>query len=312
MHAHLHEPPVGRKLLLGIAISTLLLTGEVVGGLLANSLALLSDAGHVATDIFALLFSWLGVRQAARPATHRMTFGYHRVGIFIALVNALTLVGISAFIFYEAYRRLQAPPEVEGDLMLMVAVAGFVGNLVVAALLRHEQAENINVKSAFLHVMSDLLSSAATILGGGLIALTSQSWIDPVLGALIGIFILVSSRPIIWESLSILLEATPQHIDLAELVRAMRLVPGVEDVHDLHVWTIAPGIHMLSSHVVVQDMPVSQAARLLDQLNEMLAKQFSIGHTTIQIETVRCSPSGLYCTLVPVGVEVEEPETHRR
>jgi len=269
----------------------------VVGGLLSNSLALLADAGHVFTDILALALSWFGVKQAERPASGRMTYGYHRVGILIALINAMSLVAIALIIFYEAYERFQNPPEVQSGLMMTVAVVGLAVNVGVALYLRHAQAESLNVRSAFFHVVGDALASVGVIMAALIMRYTGLFWVDPAVSVLIGVIIAFGSYTIIKEALSVFLEATPSHLDIAELVRTICTVPGVRDCHDLHVWSIAPRMHALSCHVLVDDLPISEGERIIVELNQRLLEKFGIGHTAVQFESGGCDPSHLFCDL---------------
>ena len=301
--------PLASSLRLALILTALILVAELLGGYFANSLALLSDAGHVFTDALALVLSWFGVSQAARPATARMTYGYHRTGILIAAINALTLIAISAAIFYEAYRRLQHPEPVAGLLMFGVALVGLVVNLAVVLMLRRHQGTSLNVRSAFLHAASDALGSVGVIVGGIVIYFTGLFWVDPAISILIGIIILFYCWRIIREAVAIFMEAAPAHLNVEDMAKALGQLPGVRGVHDLHVWSIASGIHSLSCHLVVEDLPVSQGSALQEQVKEMLARRFGIGHTTIQLECQPCcDPAALYCSLNAEG----EPEASRR
>lgn len=302
---------VGR-LRFSIGLTAIILAVEVVGGLWANSLALLSDAGHVFTDLVALTLSWYAVVQEGRPANQRMTFGYHRVGILIAIVNGLTLVAIAGAIFYEAYRRFQNPEPVVGGLMLGVAVVGLLANLLVAFLLNPERGRNLNIRSAFLHVAGDALGSVGVIAGAVIIMATAAYWVDPAISVGIGLIIALGSVRIIKEGLAIFMEASPGHIDTAEIVRAMNRVPGVRDVHDLHMWTVGPQLHVLTCHVLVDDQTISQGSAIAEQLNRLLSEYHDIEHTTFQFECEECvSSDTLYCTLSPENSKVTEPEHHR-
>ena len=292
------------KLAFSVVLTSSILVGELVGGYLANSLALLSDAGHVFIDILALLLSWFALRQTEKPASHKMTFGYHRIGILAALVNSVSLVGISGVIFYEAYGRLREPQPVRSGLMLSVAVIGFIANIIVVLILRREQRENLNIRSAFLHVMGDALSSLGVIGGGAIIYFSGWFWVDPAISVVIGVVIVFNSLQVMREALSIFLEASPAHLDMEQMVQAMMGVPGVKDVHDLHVWTIAPRIHALSCHVLVDDLSVSQGANIVGRLNELLSSRYGIGHSTVQLECVGCDPNSLYCSLTPSTEDV--------
>ena len=288
---------------MAIIFTGVILAMELVGGYLANSLALLSDAGHVFTDALALLLSWFALRQAEKPATERMTFGYHRIGIFAAFINGVSLVGIAGIIFYEAYGRFREPPPVRSGLMLSIAAIGLVANLIVLFMLRSEQHENLNVRSAFLHVAGDALASVGVICGGAIIYFSGWFWVDPAISVAIALIISFGAWRVIREAVNIFLEATPAHLNIDEMVRAMMEVPGVKDVHDLHVWSITPQMHALSCHVLVDDLSVSQGANIVGRLNELLSSKFNIGHSTVQLECVGCDPNSLYCSLTPHAEE---------
>ncbi|MBI4297679.1 MAG: cation transporter [Chloroflexi bacterium] len=304
-HLSLHQ-----KMKLAILLTAVILVGEVVGGLLSNSLALLSDAGHVFTDLLALLLSWVGVMQAERPASARMTFGYYRVGVLIALINASSIVVIAGVIFYEAYRRILHPEPVEGALMFVVATIGLVANLVVVMWLRGEAHSNINVRSALLHAGGDALASVGVIVGGIIILLTGRFLADPIISIAIGIIIAIGAIGIIRQAGEIILEAAPGHLDLTAMVNAMHQVPGVKNIHDLHVWTVAPQMHALSCHVLIDDEYEQQRPVVLERLNKVLGEHFDIEHSTFQLECIACDPDALYCTFVPEN-EASPSHAHR-
>ncbi|MBI2865623.1 MAG: cation transporter [Chloroflexi bacterium] len=307
--AHSHATLVGSKLKVALIVTAVVFVGELVGGRMADSLALMSDAGHMFTDVLALLLSWFGVRQAARLPTQRMTYGYHRIGVLVALANSLTLVGIAMIIFYEAFQRLLSPPEVNSDLMLVVAVIGFAANAFILFLLRDDQKGNINVRSAFLHVAGDALASVAVIAGGIAIFFTDWYWLDPVLSVGIALIIAIGSWEIIKEGLSIFLEATPAHVDLDEMMTELNKVEGVMGVHDLHVWSIAPHLHALSCHILIDDQHISECSMILERLNHSLSEEYGIDHTTVQFECINCDPSSLYCTFA-TSPSVAHPHKH--
>lgn len=284
-----------------VAATALVLVAQVAGGLLSGSLALLSDAGHVFSDLLALSLSWYGVRQLSLPANARMTYGYHRVGIIVALVNATALVGISVLVTVEAYRRLLEPVPIAGGLMLAVAVFGLAVNLGVLLTLRRH-GHNLAVRSALLHVVGDLLGSVAVIASGLLILATGWTWADPLASVIIAVIVTMGSLRIAREAMNVLLESTPRNLDMAEVVKAMYGVPGVRDVHDLHIWSISPEIRALSSHVTVDDTRISEAAKVLSELNRVLERRFHIHHSTIQLEVEGFDPNELYCNLTPEGV----------
>lgn len=298
MHQHTH-PSTGSRLKLGIIISCFILAAEVTGGLVSNSLALLSDAGHVFADIVALSLSAYALRQAQRPANHRMTFGYHRLGVVVAMVNAVAIFGIAGFIIYEAVKRLQTPLEVDSPVMLLVAAAGLIANLVVAFWLREAQKDNLNIKSAFWHVLGDALASVGVIIGALIIMFTGFAAADAIVSVIIALIIAISAWGILSEAVAVLLEATPSHIRLEELTATLRSIPGVEEIHDLHVWSLTPQLHALSSHIVIADRLTSETAHIRSSVEKMLTERYSISHTTLQIECRSCAPGGLPCTLEP-------------
>jgi len=285
------------RLVLAIALSATILVAELVGGLVANSLALLSDAGHVFTDLVALSLSLFGVRQATRPANARMTFGYHRVGILVALVNAVLIAVLAVVILWEAYQRLREPQEVQSLLMLSVAAVGLAANLVVVFWLRVQARHNLNVRSAFLHAGGDALASVGVITGGLIIYFTDWFWLDPVVSIAIAFIILAAAWGVAREAAAIVLEASPRHLDVDELVNTIREQPGVHDVHDLHVWSLSSQLHALSCHVQVDDSLLSQRGTLLGRLRHLLQERYNICHTTIQLECPGCENHSLYCEI---------------
>jgi len=287
---------VDRRLGQVILLTGLILIVEVVGGFLSNSLALLSDAGHVFTDFLALGLAWWAARQALRPATSQMTYGYHRWGVLAALINSLSLLGISGAIFYEAFQRLGSPEPVEGPLMLAVAVVGLLVNLYVVLRLRGLGTESINLRAALWHAGGDALSSVGVIVGGILILLTGKYWFDPAISFAIGAIILLGAWRLLREGLNVILEAPPSQLDSQEVVRAIEGITGIKGVHDLHIWSIAPGFSALSCHLWVDDLPLSRGSRITSQVREMLEKKFRIRHATLQLECPSCSlGEGNYC-----------------
>jgi cobalt-zinc-cadmium efflux system protein len=256
-------------------------------GLRAHSLALISEAGHNASDMLAIVLSFVAVYFQSRPATDRKTFGYQRAGVLAAFVNALTLVVLSAWIFLSALGRLAHPVAVEPKIMMLVAVAGVLMNGAIAALL-WKFSGDVNIRSVFLHMLGDTLSTAAVIAGGAGILFTGLTWIDPVLSLIIAGMIFWSSLGIVRETLHILLEGTPKRLQLEEIRAAMQAVEGVLNVHDLHVWSLGSNSHALASHVTVGEMQISACSPMLDSINAALHKKFHIHHTTIQLEARGC------------------------
>ncbi|MGD0854688.1 MAG: cation diffusion facilitator family transporter [Dehalococcoidia bacterium] len=301
MSEHHHHDAIGAgtKLKYGIIITCVILALEVAGGIMSNSLALLSDAGHVLADGIALLLSWWGIRQAERPPSSRMTFGYHRVGVIIAIVNAVSILAISGIILYEAYERFFQHPVINSAMMLVIAAIGLAANVFVALWLRKEQGENINIRSAYWHAAGDALASVGVIIGAIVIMATGLYWVDAAVSILISIIILVSAFGIFREGLRILLEGVPHDIDISEVVNTIKSLPEIRDVHDIHVWSIASRLRAMSSHVVVDDCYVSEVEAVRRKIEVLMLERFGIGHTTIQVECGQCGKDELYCKLTP-------------
>lgn len=266
----------------GLAVSSILCVAELVGGWLTNSLALLTDAAHMFTDVGALVLTLFALWVAARPASESKTFGYVRAEILAALLNGVVLWVLVVLILWEAWSRLQAPPPVRAGGMLGVAVAGLLVNVFVAVRLHEHQQRSLNLRGAYLHVLSDLLGSIGAIVAAAVILATGWDAIDSLVSVLIAALILFSSWNLVREAVDVLMEAVPRHVDLERLGRALRAVPGVEEVHDLHVWTLTTGRYALSAHVVARD-PVGDDA-LLAAMTELCCNEFGIDHTTIQVE----------------------------
>ena len=296
-HSHHGSRPVGSKLKIGIMLTSFILVVELIGGFLSHSLALLSDAGHVFADVVALSLSWYGVRQAERPASGGMTFGYHRVGVIIAIVNAISIFAIAGVIFYEAFLRLDEPPEINSPLMLSAAVVGLGINVFVALWLHRDQRSNLNVRSAYWHALGDALASIGVIIGGIIILATGSFLADPIIGLLIGFIIILAAWRILREGMRVLLEAAPPHVDTEEMVEALKGLPGVKDVHDVHVWSISPELHTMSCHVLIDDLATSEAADIRDRIEDVLRRQFDINHVTLQMECEQCDANDLFCSL---------------
>jgi len=290
MHVHAgaaNGSATSRVLRISLVVTLAYIALLVAAGIRSHSLALLSEAGHNLSDFFALLLSWGAVYLQGKSPDARKTFGYNRAGVLAAFVNGISLVLISFYIWYEAFRRLLNPVDVHAQLMIWVAAAGVVMNGGIALLLMRGHRD-INLRSAIVHEIGDTLSTAAVIAGGIAIALTGQRWIDPALSIGIGVMILWSSIGIIRESLNILLEGAPSGMELERIESAIRGVPGVNDVHDLHVWSIGSDTHSLSCHVSIADMRASESESLLRQIRDDLGSRFHIHHTTIQFEYASC------------------------
>ncbi len=276
-----------RSLRISFFIVVFFMVAEIVGGILSNSLALLGDAGHMFVDALALTLSLVALTLARRPATPTKTFGYYRAEIIAALANGVFLIGISVFILYEAYERFLTPPEVKAPLMLVIAIIGLLANVVMVFLLMKNH-DSLNVRAAFWHVVTDTLSSVGVIVAGFIIQFTGFSVADPIIAALISVIIFVGAVRLVGESVDILLEAVPRQIDINEVIEGIKTIPGVEDVHDIHIWTITSGVYALSTHLAIQDRAVSESARLMTEVNEKLERGFGIRHTTLQLECEKC------------------------
>lgn len=300
-HGHSHTSPK-RALGIAFALTAVVLLVELVGGLLSHSLALLSDAGHVLTDIVALGLAWFAAVQAERPSDDRRTYGYHRVGILAALANAITLILIVVVIAFEAIHRLQAPEPVTPWVMFAAAAVGVGVNLYIGLGLRREGQHNINVRAAMLHVFGDVGASLAVIVGGIVIALTGWYPADPIISLAIALLIAWSAWRVLRETVSILMESTPRDVDVTSLLRDLSKISGVSGVHDLHVWSIAGGMRALSAHIQVVDRPLSACDMLREKINTRLRNNYAIGHTTLQFECRncdRCDGDNLYCQFEP-------------
>lgn len=285
-----HDHTVTEKhLTYAICATSCIFILEVAGGLLANSLALLSDAAHMFMDVFALLLTYASIRIAKRPSNHRVTFGYHRLEIFSALINGVTLLLISGVLAREAYIRLLAPPQVRGFEMLIVAVAGLLVNVWVTFRLRGYH--DLNIRGAYLHALGDALSSIAVIIGAMIILLARNNYADPILSFIIIMIILVGSVKLIRDSVHILLESAPKHVDINELVDSVTSIDGVEGIHDIHLWSVCSNVHAISSHILVKDMHVCDTESLITSINELLTDKFNITQTTFQFESIECGRS---------------------
>ncbi len=285
---------------------------ETVAGFQAKSLALLSDAGHNFTDAFALLLAAFGIYLQARPGDHERTFGYQRAGVLAAFVNALTLVVLAFVLFYESYDRFVHPTQVATSTMMYVAATAMLLNIGIAwALGGHGgHHHDLNLRAAWLHMVGDAVSSAAIIVGAIAIRYTGWQAIDPILSVLIGIMIVWSGWGIIRDTLNILLEGAPKGLALSDVKAEVSKVPGVIDVHDLHIWSLGSESRALSCHVLIEDMPPSESDSILKQVNAVLGTRFQIFHTTIQFEHVKCVLAEAHCT-TPVEQSIPAAHEHK-
>jgi cobalt-zinc-cadmium efflux system protein len=309
-HTHSANSTTSTRLLLALALTALFVVFEAAAGFAANSLALLTDAAHNFTDVLALGLSWYAMRLTARPAYSGKTFGYHRAGILAALVNSATLVVIALGIFYEAYQRLLAPPQVQANILIGVAALAFIVNTGTAWLIRRGSENDLNVRSAFVHLAGDALSTLGALIAGIGIAFTGAQILDPLAGVLIAMLILLSGWGIVRETVSILLESTPRDIDMSAMVRDLLRVESVRSVHDLHVWSISSSLRALSAHVLTDDMPISAGARVQREINEILSKEYGIAHATLQLECAGCEPDLLYCDLPATVAQTYTAHSH--
>ncbi len=276
-----------RVLIVSLAATFCYVVATFYFGLRAHSLALISEAGHNVSDMLAIALSFVAVYFQRRPATDQKTFGYQRAGVLAAFVNALTLIVLAAWIGSSAIHRLYAPVAVAPKMMMYVAAAGVLMNGAIAALL-WKFSGDVNIRSVFLHMLGDTLSTATVIVGGAGILFTGMTWIDPVLSLIIAAMICWSSVTIVRETLNILLEGTPQAFQLGEVRTAIGKIPGVLNVHDLHIWSLGSSSHALASHITIEEMPISECSSILDAINCSLRERFHITHTTIQFETQGC------------------------
>lgn len=320
MAPHLHSPDTHletnhafranrRALIIAMGVTVSIMVLEAVGGIVANSLALLSDAGHMLTDVLALGLSLIALQFTTRPASSTKTYGFYRMEILAALVNGSSLLLICVFILYEAYRRFRAPEQVETSTMLAVAAVGLVANAVAAIAVMRRSRESLNLRGAYLHILGDALSSLGVILGGVVILLTGWQVVDPAISGLICIVILRGAVRLVRESVHILLEAVPRDLDLVEIQRGLRGIPGVRDLHDVHLWTISSGIYAMSAHVLVDDILMSRTGEILQEINRLLRSHYGIEHTTIQFECENCE-EGFYCDLQAGCVGVTRRDRH--
>jgi cobalt-zinc-cadmium efflux system protein len=297
-HVRLEDTVRGTSFRLGLslALTAVFVMVEIAAGVFSNSLALLTDAAHNFTDVIALGLSWFAVRLATRPSSASRTYGYHRAGILVALINSTTLVVISLGIFYSAYQRFLSPPEVKSGVMIVVGLLAFVVNLVTALLVRQGSQEDLNLRSAYLHLLGDVLSTLGAVVAGVIIFFTDWNWLDPLVSVFIGVLILWNAWGILRETVDILLESTPRDVDMAAMISDMSQVRGVLGVHDLHVWSITQSMRTMSAHILTDDISISAGTDIQSRLNEILSGRYNITHATLQLECVGCQPD-LYCDM---------------
>lgn len=291
-HEHSHQTHLQKKFKFAVVVTFCVFLGELIGGIWSGSLALLSDAAHVMSDVVSLLISWLAIYLSTRPATASRTYGYHRAEVFAAFINGVSLIGISGWIFYEAYQRYMSPTEIKVTGMFIVACLGFAGNLIILWKLHGESHNNLNVRSAMLHVIGDTLSSVAVVVGGAIIFWTGWYPIDALLSFLIGGIILIGAVNVTREAVHILLENSPRNADADTVATHLRALDTVKDVHDMHIWSLCSNYAALSAHVVVDENTTLAPDRILEQINAELKTHFGINHATLQLEQVACAQAG--------------------
>jgi len=298
---HSHGPATGARLWISAGVTGLFVLVEVAVGLWANSLALVSDAGHNLVDAAALVLGAWAFRMATRPATIARSYGFHRAGVLAALANAATLLLVAGYIFYEGYQRLLHPEPVQSLPMIVVAAAALGLNLAIAASLHHGH-DDLNVRAALVHMVGDAVASLGVIVAGVLVWLTAAAFWDPLVSLLIGAFILWSSWGILREAVAILMESTPGAVRMDELVRDVEAVPGVRNVHDLHVWSLASNLHALSAHLVVENPESAtngEVVEVVRQVKHVLADRYGIAHATLETHCSSCDDDCLACDLTP-------------
>jgi cobalt-zinc-cadmium efflux system protein len=301
-HSHSHFGDIVQKsrsrLLIALVLTLSFVVFEAIAGYKANSLALLSDAGHNLTDVIALGLSWYAIRLSSQPAHAGKTFGYHRAGILVALINSSTLILMAFGIFYQAYQRFILPVSVDAQSLISVGTLAFFINAGTAWLIMQGSEHDLNLRSTFVHLMGDVISTVGAVLAGVVILYTNLNGIDSLVSVFIGLLILWNSWGILRETLVILLESTPADIDMSEIVRDLMNVKDVLGVHDLHIWSITQNLRVLSAHIVVTaEMTMSEGASLQREINQLVSYHYTIHHTTLQLECQGCEPDLLYCDL---------------
>lgn len=284
-----------KRLSLTLAVTIVILIAEVVGGLLSNSLALLSDAGHVLTDAFALGLSVIAARISRRPSDYRATYGYQRVGLLAAVINGLSLLAIAAFIFYESYKRFLTPPQIDVPVMLSIAAFGLAGNILMAFIIGRKH-EDLNIKSAWLHVLGDTLSSIGVIASGIVIYLTGWVYADPIASIVIGLVILSGGARVVKEASLIFLEMTPAGFHAEDIAKEICDMPEVMGIHDVHIWSLAHQRVAFSAHIWVHDQKLSETEGIRSKIEAMLT-EMGAGHIILQFECAECQNGGIYCQI---------------
>jgi cobalt-zinc-cadmium efflux system protein len=307
-----HDPAIpaapDARLIVSLALNLLITILQIIGGILANSLGLLSDAAHNLSDVVALGLSLWAVRLGRRPATPRRTFAYKRAEILVAMFNSAVLIAVSVYIIVEAIRRIVSPEPVEGLLVVAFAAAGLVINGVAALLLR-SHGNDLNMRSAFLHLLGDAVTSLGVMLSGLIVYLSGWNYADAIVSILVSLWIGREAVIIVRKTVNVLMEGTPEGVEFADVDEAILAVPGVKGVHDLHIWSISSSDLALSSHVVVEDAALSELGSVMSDLKTMLAREFGVGHVTIELEDEGGQCAGSSCDLAPIGLKHNDAHT---
>lgn len=293
-HTHSHEDISERNLIISTLLNLLITIAEVIGGIVSNSLALLSDALHNLSDTIAIFIALVANKASKKNANSRKTFGYKRIEILAAFFNAVVLVAISIYLFIEAIQRFKNPEEIKGGIMLTVAIIGLIANLISMVLLQRDSTKNLNIKAAYLHLLGDTLSSVAVIAGGVLIYYKGYYWLDPIITILVGLYILKESWSIIMETIGILMQSTPSNISLDEVKKAVEQLPEIENIHHIHAWNMNENISHIEAHInLMTDIKVSETKNIQTKLEKILHEQFNFHHITLQFEYNRCTEQDL-------------------
>lgn len=292
-HTHTAEGVTGTRLFITMMLNFVITAAEIIGGLLSGSLALLSDAIHNFSDGISIVISYAAIRLRSRPNSERHTFGFKRAEVFAAVINSSALIVITVFLFIEAIKRFINPVPIHGQMMFIVAAIGLVANVIGTLLLRRGAKSSMNIKATYLHLLTDAISSVGVILGGVAIYLWNVYWLDPVITILIGLYIFKEAYEIVKETVHVLMEGTPHDISLPLMKETLEKIPGVRDVHHVHVWSVGEHDNHMEAHIRVNDMMVSSADGIRAQAEEILHDQFKIGHATLQIENDSCPDTAL-------------------
>jgi cobalt-zinc-cadmium efflux system protein len=289
---HSHTPTTGKHLVIAIVLNALIFVVEFVGGFLTNSLALISDSLHNLSDFFALILSFIASKVVLWKSNSEKSYGYVRVEIFVAFINAMALVLIGLYIIYEGIQRFAHPEPVVGGWMFIIAIFGFIVNTAAALLLKTHAHHDLNMKSAYLHLLTDAIESLAVVVVAGFIAWKNWRLLDPLISIAIGMFIIKSAWSIVAETVHILTEGTPRGIDLQEVAAYIQSFPGVENVHHLHIWGLSSRVRALSAHIVLQDQLISAGNTISSQIEQELEYRFGINHPTLHLECQACPDQG--------------------